>query len=1099
MSQSSNTTPSDSILIPASDPAAGQGAFFTIAQLREAMSPVGYMTPADQINAAAAAAAQATANAAIPASTLGQPLGPVQSDSNNKVPLANLPSTVLGASHYLGTWDASTNTPLIESGTAPSVPSPVGGYYIVSVSGTPTIDGTSVWHAGDWIIWDGSSWDNLNGQVNPVSSVAGLQGAVSTAQLATALAGPAGLSAAGGLLNIAFGTMANTAAAGNDSRIVGAAQSASVYSYLSTVAAISGYTGNSPSLRTAGYYAVGDGGGAFYTQVNTGAPAITDGAGRNWYLQDLNGTEVNILQFGAKPDGVTDMQPAWAAADAYAAANHKGVFIPAPPSGGSWKLITPMVSTARSLRFESPSYYGSGSFPVHFAPAKITDQLAALTITGNGTRAENVTIAGPEGMPSLATLMTSGWIQSTSSFQGTISGSGTTVNIVSGLTGTPNVGDQISGAGMTNGPSTVTAVSGSTLSISPAQPLIANSQTFTTCALPNYSAIKAGTVGIAVSGQAVLRNCSTNYCKIGILVTDSGGHITFDNCTPAGFIGTYILDNSYDFVWSGGGFGGIWAGLAFGTQNLVGANGGVQGTWFRVQFPLQAAYHIYQFQDSTFSGNSLGISGSFYGCSFESCNEAAIQTLPSSINAIRLYTCTQQWGSTALPSTITPTPQRNLFSLGSLIKFETGSNASNSAYAWAASNLAGGAYAQYSLTATVTPRANSLIDLRYMDSNLRINQYYVPGRWMTNYRSMEDAQKGDFFVRRDLHDVGNLMASPHASTGGNALYPNGSWRSGNSSVTITVQPLSSLPELSGYTLPQQLVDELGANPQIVKVVMPTGLTANTALTLYPAAGSPLQIGTQPLVWFKFWTLQTGPVSGNCAYFLQAGSSGATRLYYETTYIPLGSWTAIQGTNQNLASCGDSTGNLASLSIFTSNTAGTISGSYPGTNTGNGTLTNLSLQTGYQAGTYVLTATSATQFSVAQPDGTVIGTATVGSPFGGPQIGFTITNGSTAFAVNDIFNVQVTAASYGNTVYIAGCMVGLGEVAPFNPLPVPMVENGIAIGSSTLASQSFPRVISGAGTPTMKNMPNGTLYLQEDATSPGLWQYINASWIRFASA
>ena len=307
------------------------------------MSPIGYMTPADQINAAAAA--QATANAAIPSSTLGQPLGPVQSDATNKIPLANLPTAVLGSSHYLGTWNASTNTPLIVSGTAPNVPSPVGGYYIVSVAGTPTIDGVSVWHAGDWIIWNGTSWSDLNGQVNPVSSVAGLQGAVSTAQLATALAGSSGLSSAGGLLNVVLGTTANTAAAGNDSRITGAAPTSGVYTYLANVAAIANYTGNSPALRTAGYNAPGDGGGAFYTQTNTGAPAISDGASRSWYLQDIDSAEVNILQFGAVADGKTDMQPAWAAADAFAAANKKAVFIPSPGTG-TWLLKTPMVATA---------------------------------------------------------------------------------------------------------------------------------------------------------------------------------------------------------------------------------------------------------------------------------------------------------------------------------------------------------------------------------------------------------------------------------------------------------------------------------------------------------------------------------------------------------------------------------------------------------------------------------------------------------------------------------------------------------------------------------------------------------------------------------
>ena len=224
MSQSTSTTPSDTALIATTDPVQMQGLFYTVAELREQMSPIGYMTPADQLNAAAVAVAQATANAAIPISTLGQPLGPVQSDATNKVPIANLPSAVLGSSHYLGVWNAATNTPLIVSSTPPDVTAPVGGYYIVSVAGTPTIDGISVWNAGDWIIWNGTTWNNISGQVNPVSSVAGLQGAVTTTQLASALAGTVALSTTGGQLNVILGTSSNSAAAGNDSRIVGALQ-----------------------------------------------------------------------------------------------------------------------------------------------------------------------------------------------------------------------------------------------------------------------------------------------------------------------------------------------------------------------------------------------------------------------------------------------------------------------------------------------------------------------------------------------------------------------------------------------------------------------------------------------------------------------------------------------------------------------------------------------------------------------------------------------------------------------------------------------------------------------------------------------------------
>jgi hypothetical protein len=90
MSQSTYLTPADVLLIPATDPVATVGVFFTVAELRDAMSPIGFMTPGDQIIAAAAEAAQATASAAIPAATLNQPNGPAQLDSNGTANAVNI-------------------------------------------------------------------------------------------------------------------------------------------------------------------------------------------------------------------------------------------------------------------------------------------------------------------------------------------------------------------------------------------------------------------------------------------------------------------------------------------------------------------------------------------------------------------------------------------------------------------------------------------------------------------------------------------------------------------------------------------------------------------------------------------------------------------------------------------------------------------------------------------------------------------------------------------------------------------------------------------------------------------------------------------------
>lgn len=110
-------------------------------------------------------------------------------DNNGQIPLTNLPASVLGSNHYLGQWNASTNTPALTSSTAPATTEPNGGYYVVSVAGTTTLNGISTFAIGDWVIWNStlSVWQKLDGQANPVSSVVNQQGAVTAAQISTAL------------------------------------------------------------------------------------------------------------------------------------------------------------------------------------------------------------------------------------------------------------------------------------------------------------------------------------------------------------------------------------------------------------------------------------------------------------------------------------------------------------------------------------------------------------------------------------------------------------------------------------------------------------------------------------------------------------------------------------------------------------------------------------------------------------------------------------------------------------------------------------------------------------------------------------------------
>lgn len=88
-------------------------------------------------------------------------------DGGGKVPIAQIPDALIGASQYKGTWNASTNSPSITTGSAPGK---TGWYYTVSVAGTTAVDGISSWAVGDQIISNGTVWQKIV-NVSAVSSV----------------------------------------------------------------------------------------------------------------------------------------------------------------------------------------------------------------------------------------------------------------------------------------------------------------------------------------------------------------------------------------------------------------------------------------------------------------------------------------------------------------------------------------------------------------------------------------------------------------------------------------------------------------------------------------------------------------------------------------------------------------------------------------------------------------------------------------------------------------------------------------------------------------------------------------------------------------
>ena len=87
--------------------------------------------------------------------------------------LQNQINGLIGSSVYQGTWNASTNTPALASGVGTR-----GYYYIVNVAGSTSLDGITDWNVGDWAIFDGTAWQQVD-NTDSVTSVNGQTGAVS--------------------------------------------------------------------------------------------------------------------------------------------------------------------------------------------------------------------------------------------------------------------------------------------------------------------------------------------------------------------------------------------------------------------------------------------------------------------------------------------------------------------------------------------------------------------------------------------------------------------------------------------------------------------------------------------------------------------------------------------------------------------------------------------------------------------------------------------------------------------------------------------------------------------------------------------------------
>lgn len=92
-------------------------------------------------------------------------------DGTGRIPSSLLPTSVVGAVVYQGTWNAA-------SGSAPSASPSKGQYWVVANGGYTDLSGNNVWYVGDVAIYNGTDWDRIDGSANEVLSVNGRTGNV---------------------------------------------------------------------------------------------------------------------------------------------------------------------------------------------------------------------------------------------------------------------------------------------------------------------------------------------------------------------------------------------------------------------------------------------------------------------------------------------------------------------------------------------------------------------------------------------------------------------------------------------------------------------------------------------------------------------------------------------------------------------------------------------------------------------------------------------------------------------------------------------------------------------------------------------------------
>lgn len=189
----------------------------------------------------------------------------------------------VGAVNYAGTWNASTNTPTLASGVGAR-----GQYYVVSVAGSTNLDGETNWQPSDWAVFNGSTWQKVDG---------GSTGLLTT----LTVTGNTYLATTSGNVGIGTSSPTNTLSVAGNANItgnlgLGVTPSAWDTTFTAALqiggAALTGTSGNNVALASNAYY---NAGWKYYSTTTANLYQQISGQHR-WYTAP-SGTANNAISF----------------------------------------------------------------------------------------------------------------------------------------------------------------------------------------------------------------------------------------------------------------------------------------------------------------------------------------------------------------------------------------------------------------------------------------------------------------------------------------------------------------------------------------------------------------------------------------------------------------------------------------------------------------------------------------------------------------------------------------------------------------------------------------------------------------------------------